>query len=81
MPPLYIRVVRRSKENTPPSQLHAARLRLAERRMRGALLALKDASVHGASTRDQLRCEQIYLQTRASYGALAVVSPGATSAF
>jgi hypothetical protein len=49
--------------------------------MREALFALKDASVRGASAQDQLRFEQIYLQTLASYEALAVVSAGGVSTF
>jgi hypothetical protein len=53
---------------------------LAEPRMREALFALEDASVRGVSARDQLRFEQVYLQSVASYEALAVVSAGGISA-
>jgi hypothetical protein len=68
------------QEDLPPDQLRAARLRLPERRMREALFALDDASVHGASACERLRLEQVYLQTVANYEALAAVSAGSAEA-
>jgi hypothetical protein len=53
----------------PTDELRAARLRLAERRMAEALLALEEAGLRGDSAHELARLEQVYAQELAGYEA------------
>ncbi len=53
----------------PPGDLHTARARLAERRIKEALLALEEAGLREAPVHQVARLEQIYAQELAAYGA------------
>jgi hypothetical protein len=50
-------------------ELRTAAVRLAERRMREALLALEDAGLHEKSRQEVARLEQIYARELAAYSA------------
>jgi hypothetical protein len=64
--------------NGPPDDLLRARVRLAERRRREALLALEDTGLHGLSADEVARLEQIYASELAAYTALMSPAHGAS---
>ena len=55
---------------SPGDDLHTARVRLAERRMQEALLALEEAGLREAPAHKVARLEQIYAQELAAYRAV-----------
>jgi hypothetical protein len=65
--------------DTSTDDLRTARMRLAERRMREALLALEEAGLHKSSAKEVARLEQIYEREMAAYTA-ALFSGDDTSA-
>ena len=50
------------RDDSAPPELHAARLRLAERRMEQELVSLENASLRGVSTRDMQRLERQFTE-------------------
>jgi hypothetical protein len=59
----------------PNDELCIARVRLTERRMKEALLALEEADLRGASAHEMARLEQIYAQAVAAYRAAMQSEP------
>jgi hypothetical protein len=55
------------EDDTPPDELCAARVRLAEHRMREALIALEEAGLHEASAQVVARLEQLYAREVAAH--------------
>jgi hypothetical protein len=64
----------------PPGDLHTVRARLAERRIKEALLALEEAGLREAPAHKVARLEQIYAQELAAYGAACNANPHGESA-
>jgi hypothetical protein len=56
-------------------ELHTARLRLVERRMREALLALEEAGLRNTPAHELARLEQVYAHELAAYRALMQPEP------
>jgi hypothetical protein len=61
--------------DSPNAELRVARVRLTERRMKEALLALEEASLRGASAPEVSRLEQIYAHELAAYRAIMQPKP------
>jgi hypothetical protein len=61
--------------NSPTDELYIARVRLAERRMAEALLALEEAGLRETSAHEVARLEQVYAYELAAYRAIMQAEP------